>query len=552
MNKQVLLILAAAAIGILTIANSLMLYQQQANAANLSATSTPQFINYQGRLTDGAGNPITGERQMIFRLYGQATAGTALWSESVSVSVNNGVFDVLLGIPATFFDGSNRYLGVTVGNDTEITPRRQVVSVPYAYWAEEAASADDADTVDGMHANDFAATSHSHSALDAADGDPVGVLSVDGEGNVDLNGPLNMQAHQISNMASPSDSSDAATKGYVDGAEKKKYTVVLGLQSPTYCPQGYTLENTSDLSGPDGWLYIYILPSGLFMGGLNTPNSAHEHLYAKISTSDAAYICWKTFDSTTQPYTAVFLTHVSNYSCPTGYSYIPRTEAVRADGWGYLEMNEGGLYLGGLNNWARVSQAYENGWQARRWTTHINSICFKVMGVEGEGNERATGVFPVTLGVRDASACPAGYTHDSVENLASSNGYVYLILNDNSAAIGGRENWWYGGENYNQIHIQDTRVNVLCWKFYEAIGTPHLSIKTLKAGTCPTDYISIDANQLKGSNDTGYIQKTAYGLYMGGLNGWARQAYLDGSIYHTFTSQVSHRVCLKLENVIDD
>lgn len=550
MNKRIS-ILAAVMIAILTITNSLMLYQQSASAAKLSAAGAPQFINYQGRLSDAGGNPITGERDMSFRLYAEASGGSALWNESLTVSVNNGVFDVLLGIPATHFDGSNRYLGVTVGNDSEMTPRRQVVSVPYSYWAEEAASADNADTLDGKHANDFAATSHAHNTLDAADGEPAEVVLVDSEGNVEVNGPLNLQGHPISNIGSPNDNSDVATKGYVDAAGKKKYTVVLGLQSPTYCPQGYTLENTADLAGPNGLLYIYILPSGLFMGGLNTPGSAHEDLYARVSASDAAYICWKTFDSTQQPYTAVFLTAVSNYDCPAGYSYIPRTEAVRANGWGHVEMNEGGLFLGGLGAWAHTSQPYENGFQSRHWTTHINSICFKVMGVEGEGDERATGIFPVVLGVRDASACPADYLHDLISNLDDTGGSSYVAMNDNSATIGGMYSWSQGGENYNRVQFNNTQVNVLCWKFYETIGTPHLSIRTPKAGTCPTDYISIDANQLKGWNDHGYIQKTAYGLYMGGLHTWGRSAHLDGSIYHTFTDQVSHRVCLKLEHVIE-
>jgi hypothetical protein len=154
---------------------------------------------------------------MIFRLYSQASGGSALWSESLSVSVNNGVFDVLLAVPSTFFDGSNRYLGVTVGNDAEMTPRRQVASVPYAYWAEEAAraeeadtanyatSAGDADTVDGKQANEFADTGHAHSALNAADGNPQSALVVDNNGNVgigttefgaklDVNGAIQYQA----------------------------------------------------------------------------------------------------------------------------------------------------------------------------------------------------------------------------------------------------------------------------------------------------------------------------------------------------------------------
>src|SRR5439155_18765986 len=38
-------------------------------------------------------------------------------------------------IPASVFDGSPRYLGVTVGTDPEMTPRQAIFAVPYAMIA---------------------------------------------------------------------------------------------------------------------------------------------------------------------------------------------------------------------------------------------------------------------------------------------------------------------------------------------------------------------------------------------------------------------------------
>ena len=58
------------------------------------AVSIPELIQHRGKLTDLAGTPITGTRTMVFRLY----AGTEqLWSESKQVSLDQGVFNVLLG-----------------------------------------------------------------------------------------------------------------------------------------------------------------------------------------------------------------------------------------------------------------------------------------------------------------------------------------------------------------------------------------------------------------------------------------------------------------------
>jgi hypothetical protein len=60
---------------------------------------------------------------------------------------------VLLGavtvIPHSVFDGGDKYLSVKVGSDPEVTPRRRVVSVAYAYHSNEA------DSLDGFGASDF-------------------------------------------------------------------------------------------------------------------------------------------------------------------------------------------------------------------------------------------------------------------------------------------------------------------------------------------------------------------------------------------------------------
>jgi hypothetical protein len=193
MNKRFLSILAIVAI-VLGIANSLTWVWQGAGAARLSAPSIPQLISYQGRLTDAAGNPLTGDYDMRLCLYDVPSGGSALWCEDQTVSVTHGVFSVLLGsstsIPQALFDGPGLYLGVKVGSDDEMTPRGRVVSVGYAYRADEASTADyassagNADTVDDRHASDFASASHRHNSLDADDGDPQNALFVDDAGNV--------------------------------------------------------------------------------------------------------------------------------------------------------------------------------------------------------------------------------------------------------------------------------------------------------------------------------------------------------------------------------
>jgi hypothetical protein len=107
---------------------------------SVSFAQVPPMINYQGKLNTSAGAPVNGTLQMVFTIYADSNGTTSLWTETQpAVVVDKGVFNVLLGsvdsIPYSVFDGSIRYLGVKVAGDPEITPKKPMVSVPYAYRA---------------------------------------------------------------------------------------------------------------------------------------------------------------------------------------------------------------------------------------------------------------------------------------------------------------------------------------------------------------------------------------------------------------------------------
>ena len=143
-----------------------------------SVLAQPGMINYQGKLTDNAGVPVSATVSIVFSIYGAATGGTPLWTETQSsVVVQDGIYNVLLGsttsIPDAVFDGGDRWLGVKVGADSEMSPRQRIASVGYAI---------NSDMVDGKHATEFG---DGHS-LDAADGSPTDAVYVDNNGNVGI------------------------------------------------------------------------------------------------------------------------------------------------------------------------------------------------------------------------------------------------------------------------------------------------------------------------------------------------------------------------------
>jgi hypothetical protein len=101
--------------------------------------AVPNLLTQQGRLVSASGVPVTTAVAITFNVYAAASGGTALWTETQNVTPDDGYFSTRLGevtaLPATLFDGSVRYLGVTIGADPEMTPRQVLASVPYALLA---------------------------------------------------------------------------------------------------------------------------------------------------------------------------------------------------------------------------------------------------------------------------------------------------------------------------------------------------------------------------------------------------------------------------------
>ncbi len=113
----------------------------------------PQLINYQGYLTDAEGDPLSGEYSVAFMIYDQEESGSLLWHENQDLILNDGRFNTILGavttFPSTLFHNDNCFLTVKIGSDPEMTPRKQITSVAYAFRAKTA------DSLDNYSSNDF-------------------------------------------------------------------------------------------------------------------------------------------------------------------------------------------------------------------------------------------------------------------------------------------------------------------------------------------------------------------------------------------------------------
>jgi microcystin-dependent protein len=124
----------------------------------------PRLMTYQGYVRDGDGNPLGNpnpvNKTMEFYVYDAEEGGNVKWGEEQTVTVDNGYFSVILGegtsiagTPNTLvFDGmdrnsdtaDSRYVGVRV-DGVDINPRLRLMTAPYAYLAQEAIQAKNAD-----------------------------------------------------------------------------------------------------------------------------------------------------------------------------------------------------------------------------------------------------------------------------------------------------------------------------------------------------------------------------------------------------------------------
>ncbi|MEI6209643.1 MAG: hypothetical protein WCP20_22905 [Desulfuromonadales bacterium] len=103
----------------------------------VAAMAIPQIMSYQGKLNDKNGVPVNDSRTMTFSMYSSVGSPNPLWSETKSVPVASGAFSAELGtgmpLPDSMFRYSKLYLGIKVGEDSEMTPRQRVTSGAFSF-----------------------------------------------------------------------------------------------------------------------------------------------------------------------------------------------------------------------------------------------------------------------------------------------------------------------------------------------------------------------------------------------------------------------------------
>ncbi len=151
----------------------------------MNASAVPLFIDYQGRLADATGTPITAPADVTFTFFDAETGGTALagFSDMDTVTPTpEGFYATLIGdepglpIPAAIFAGDNVFLNVNV-NGENLLPRKRLTTVVYAVRAATV------DTITAVNVTQFFTQ---WQALPDGDGDGHAKISSGGDDCDDL------------------------------------------------------------------------------------------------------------------------------------------------------------------------------------------------------------------------------------------------------------------------------------------------------------------------------------------------------------------------------
>lgn len=126
-------------------------------SVNIFGQAIPKQINYQGILKEGSAL-LDGNYPFTFRIYNDPTGGSALWTESQTITVENGLFSAHLGsvtpIAGVPFNRVH-FLGITIGTGSELAPRTMLTPSAYSFMSMDIMD----NTVSTLKLQDAAVTS---------------------------------------------------------------------------------------------------------------------------------------------------------------------------------------------------------------------------------------------------------------------------------------------------------------------------------------------------------------------------------------------------------
>ncbi|MCO4760632.1 MAG: hypothetical protein KC502_03965 [Myxococcales bacterium] len=340
------------------------------------------------------------------------------------------------------------------------------------------------------------------------------------------------------------------------------YFGVISVRNPAHCPKGWNVQNANQIRGSNNYVYININSSGLTMGGAQSNGHSQHYIYQGYNVSNnggsGSTVCWKEFKAPAgKPHVHILAAYDGPYQqgkCPAKYTYISHNNMRGNNDHTYFQAGKSGFYMGYVDTWSYGCTAYNEdgeGCQRRYWQSDdVRGVCFRVYGTTDDV-ETQNGVFPVVLGMHFSSAgCPSGWNLTQTANLSRSDNWAYNTATANSSYMGGHHTWGYTA-GYRQNHFHSSYVKYMCWKMLPITnGKPTATLQQRRYdGGCPSGFINLPWNSMRGWNNHAYYQLAVRGLYFGGLHSWTHADHSEGYIANTYNDTGIKNFCLKISHV---
>ncbi len=250
-------------------------------------------INFYGTLKDTSENPLTGTYDMVFRFYDAPTGGTLLDTSTHTsgngnpVTVTNGEFSVVLGsgtgnaLDGIDFSSNSIYVGLTIGADSEMSPRERLAAVPYAFNSDKVDGYDAVDLLRGNASGTISAseTSTLLTITQAGSGDILNLIDGSTEVFTVLDG-----GNVGIGSSSPSTRLSVAGSAYINGGLTITNITATGTSALTTLTSTYasttnltvagTLYDSANSAGTNGYVLqttgsgvAWVATSSLGLGG---------------------------------------------------------------------------------------------------------------------------------------------------------------------------------------------------------------------------------------------------------------------------------------------
>jgi hypothetical protein len=300
----------------------------------------PGVFHFSGQLDTNNG-ALTDTIDVQFALYDDPVLGGEthlLWTEMQTVAVTQGRFHVLLGtdeinpILPSVFQKAAVYVGITVGGDSEMTPRHRVGTVPYASLAGDAATLggvsassyvtqdglDDAGYVTGGHTTDTDTQLSSNQVLTMVSdgGYYTGAHTTDTvRSNAEIQSVVG--AHTVDTTRSNAEILSVVGAHTTDTNTQLSSSQVLTMVSDGgYVTGGHTTNTNTQLSSSQ---VLTMVSNGGHVTGAHTVDTFRSDEEIKTTVAGAGYVAGAhTVNTNTQLSSNQVLTMVSNGGYVTG------------------------------------------------------------------------------------------------------------------------------------------------------------------------------------------------------------------------------------------